>query len=327
MSLTDRWIGSELSEVEKALIFNDKYSNTGFVQYDTKNGEFFFLHPSPFLNTPKKEIYHISGSPPPEHKFVELEVIDERQEFLGGSANNWITVKESDKWKLFDPTPLAERRKSMDFEEIVEFFTYPYKGEAESVEEIGGCSSLFACSSPPNESSPGGINSAILGNDLQWNLFNKPLKTVPNEFRRMNTDYYYYISKVEKTFKKVSKENNIAIHRPANLISDMPIVILDETQKKISKQFSEQMEIESKIVTAHILDALLLQPRATKAVEKRMNEKIVELREEYLSAALLPFNQNLGGVVPKLASSYCRLRSNSKIDPKMSIMSQIYGCL
>jgi len=314
MSLIDRSIGSELSEVEKALIFNDKYANTGFVQYDTKNGEYFFLHPSPFLNTPRKEIYHISGNPPPEHKFVEVKIIDEQQISLGGSAESSINVKEADNWKLFDPTPLAEKRKVMDFEEIIEFFTYPYKGEVESVEEIAGCSSLFACSSPPDDTSLGGINSAILGNDLQWNLFNKPLKTVPNEFRRMNADYYYYISKIEKTFKRVSKENNIAIHRPVNLVSDMPIVILDETQKKISKQFTEQIEIESKIVTAHLLDALLLQPRATKAVEKMMTEKIVEMREEYLSAGLLPFNQNIGGAVPKLASSYCRLRFNSKID-------------
>ena len=315
MSLIDR-SGSELSEVEKALIFNDKYANTGFVQYDTKNGEYFFLHPSPFLKTHKREIYHISSTPPPEHQFIEVGVIDERQEFLGNSAEKWINVKEADKWKNFDPTPLAEKRKIMDYEEIIEFFTYPYKGEIESVEEIAGCSSLFACSSPPDENSSGGINSAILGNDSQWNLFNKPLNAVPNEFRRMNADYYYYISKIEKTFKKVSKENNVAIHRPANLISDIPIVILDETQKKISKQFTEQIEIQSKIVTAHILDALLLQPRATKAVEKVMNDKIVELREEYLSAALLPFNQNIGGAVPKLASSYCRLRFNSKIDRK-----------
>lgn len=316
MSLIDRSIGSELSEVEKALIFNDKYSNAGFVQYDTKNGEYFFLHPSPFLNTPKKEIYHIAGTPPPEHKFVEVKIIDEQQISLGNSIDSRINVKEADNWKLFDPTPLAERRKIMDFEEIIEFFTYPYKGEVESVEEIAGCSSLFACSSPPDETSPGGINSAILGNDLQWNLFNRPLKTVPNEFRRVNADYFYYISKIEKTFKKVSKEHNIAIHRPQNLVSDMPIVILDETQKKLSKQFSEQMEIESKIVTAHLLDALLLHPHATKAVEKMMTEKIVEMREEYLSAAILPFNQNIGGAVPKLASSYCRLRFNSNIDKK-----------
>jgi hypothetical protein len=313
MSLFDRSIGSELSVVEKELIFNEKYANAGFVQYDSNNGEYFFLHPSPFLKTPKKEIYHISGSPPPEHQFVEVGIVDERQELLGNVGERWINVKETDKWKIFDPSPIAEKRKIMDYREIIEFFTYPYKGEAESVEEIAGCSSLFAFSSPPDGNFSGGINSAILGNDSKWNLFNKPLKIVPNEFRRMNADYYYYISKIEKDFKKRSRENNIAIHRPKSLLSDLPIVILDETQKKISKQFLEQLEIESKIITAHLLDGLLLQPHATKTVEKMMLEKIVEMREEYFSVGHPPFNQNIGGAVPKLASSYCRLQSNSDI--------------
>jgi hypothetical protein len=312
MSLNDRWMGSELSEVEKALIFNEKFANTGFVEYDTRNGEYFFLHPSPFKKTLMSEIYHISDSPPPDHQFVEVGIIDERTDSLG-SGERSINVKEVATWKLFDPTPLAERRKVMDFREIIEFFTYPYKGEAESVEEIAGCSSLFAFSSPPDENSPGGINSAIFGNDSKWNLFNKPLQTIPNEFRRINDDFYYYISKVEKSFRKVSKENNIAIHRPQNLLTDMPIVILDETQKKISKQMNEQLEIESKIITAHLLDALLLQPRITDTVEKLMYEKIIDMREEYYSAGLLPFNQNIGGAVPKLAASYCRLQSSSNI--------------
>jgi hypothetical protein len=88
----------------------------------------------------------------------------------------------------------------------------------------------------------------------------------------------------------------------------------DRMNAKIRQAQLKQIEIESKIVTAHLLDALLLQPRATKAVEKMMTEKIIKMREEYLSASLLPFNQNIGGAVPKLASSYCRLRFNSKID-------------
>jgi hypothetical protein len=313
MGLSNRELGSELSVVEKELIFNDKFANTGYVEYDTKNGEYFLLHPSPFLKTPRKEIYHISGSPPPEHCFVEVNPIDEQRVFIGNTSDRWINVKEVDSWKLFDPTPLAEKRKILDYREIIDFFTYPYKGEVESVEEIAGCSSLFAFSSPPDESSCGGINSAILSNDSQWNLFNKPLKTVPSEFRRINDDYFYYISKHEKKINNVSRENNIAIYRPKTLLSDIPIVILDETQKKISKEFLEQLEIESRIVTAHLLDGLLLQPRATKQVEKLMFEKIIEVREEYYSAGLLPFNQNIGGAVPKLASSYCRLQSSSNI--------------
>ncbi len=303
-----------MSEVEKALIFDEKYANTGFVQYDSSNRDFFYLQPSPFLKTPKREIYHSTGSPPPEHQFVVVEIIDERQEILDNFGKKWINVKEAINWKPFDPTPLAEKRKIMDFREIIDYFTFPYKGEEQSVKEIAGCSSLFAFSSPPVENSPGGIKSAILGKDTQWSLFNKPLIMVPNEFRRINDDYYYYISKIEKNFKRISRENNVAIHRPQDLISDIPIVILDETKKKIPKLQNEQLEIESKIITAHLLDALLLQPRATKEVEKIMFEAIIDLREEYYSAALLPFKQNIGGAVSKLASSYCRLQSNSNID-------------
>ena len=53
--LYDRWPGSELSVLEKELIFHRE--NTGFVEYDTKDGKYFYLHPSPFLNSPKREIF------------------------------------------------------------------------------------------------------------------------------------------------------------------------------------------------------------------------------------------------------------------------------
>jgi hypothetical protein len=66
MSLYDRWQGSELSVLEKELIFNR--DNTGFVEYDTKDGKYFYLHPSPFLNSPKREIFCAeSCDPPAEH--------------------------------------------------------------------------------------------------------------------------------------------------------------------------------------------------------------------------------------------------------------------
>ena len=137
----------------------------------------------------------------------------------------------------------------------------------------------------------------------------------------MNADYFYYISKIERPFKKVSKENNIAIHRPVNLISDMPIVILDETQKKISKQFTEQIEIEAKIVTAHLLDALLLQPHATKAVEKMMTEKIVEMREEYLSALFSRSTRISGAPFPSWLHPIADCDSIQKSIRMMSTMS------
>lgn len=315
MSLFNRTIGSELSEVEKALIFDKKYANTGYVQYHTKNGEYFYLHPSPFLNTLKNEIYYCSQfPPPPNHSFIETNVIDE-QMISSGNADQRIGVKEIGKWNLFDPSPLAARRKIMDFMEIIDYFTYHYRGEVESVNEIAGCSSLFAFSSPPREGFGGGINSAILGRDYQWNLFNKSLQIVPPELRKSTSDYYYYISKIEKEIKKDTGEKNIAIHRPKKLLSDIPIVILDETQRKISKEFKEQLEIESKIITANLLDALLIQPHATKKVEGMMRDEIHRMQEECYSVGVMPFNQNMGAV-PKLAASYSRLHSSADIKPE-----------
>ena len=311
MSLNDR-SGSELTEVERALLFDKKYATTGFVDYDTKNAGYFFLNPSPFLNSPKNEIYHVFGPLPPEQRFIEIEISDERQEFWSGSTDNWMTVKEVESWKPFDPSPLAAKRKIMDFMEIIDFFTYFYKGEMESVEEIAGGSSLFAVSTPPGESYGGGINSAVFGKEPQWNLFNKSLNAIPPELRKPTSNYYYYISKIEKTINKNSGEKNIAILHPKKLRTDIPIIITNESPKRNSKDLQAQIDIESKIITAYLLDALLIKPRVTKQIQKMFLDEIYHMREQCLSVGLMPFNPNMSAI-PKLAGAYCRLQSNLEI--------------
>lgn len=312
MGLSDRMFGSEMSVVERELIFNVKYDDTGYVRY-LKNGEYFFLDPSPFLKTHNNRVYHSDSNLPKEHTFVEVTVADERTEVIDRQGEKWIRIREVSGWRPFDPSSLARKRKIMDYEEVIDYFARPYRGEAESVQEIAGCSSLFAFSSPPVDTISGGINSAVLGNDNKWKLFNAPLQAIPEEFRRFNPDFYYHISKNEQAIRRDSRENNYAILRPKDLLSDIPVVILDESQRSISKQFRQQLEIESKIVRAYLLDSLLMQPHATKQVEKMIVEKTHELREEYYSAALLPFNQNIGGAIPKLTASFCRLRASLDI--------------
>jgi len=328
MSLFDRSDGSELSEVEKALIFDSKYANAGYVQYKSENGDIFFLHPSPFLKTTRNEIYHVSDfPPPPEHSFVETSIVDEKTVILNNFGDKWINIKEVEKWKLFDPSPLAARRKILDFMEIIDYFTFPFKGEEQSVHEIAGCSSLFAFSSPPTENVSGGINSAILAREYQWNLFNKSLQMIPPELRKVTSDYYYHISKVEKNIKKEKGEKSEAILRPKKLISDIPIVILDESQKKISQELQENLKIESQVLTAHLLDALLLQPRSTKKIEEMMKDKIYRMREDYFSAGLVSFNQNLDAI-PKLAAAYSRLQSNPEIHKEdIDFVTDLWGSM
>ncbi|HUU75927.1 MAG TPA: hypothetical protein VMW63_07530 [Methanoregulaceae archaeon] len=313
MSLNDRWIGSELSVVERELACNEKYANIGFVQYDTKDGKYFYLHPSPFLKTCKKEIYHTESSPPPEHQFVEVDILDEKTLVFDKYADNWVKLKEINNWKLFDPAPLVQRRKLLDFREIIEYFTYPFKGEAEEVNEIAGCSSLFVFSSPPIRENMGGIKSAIYGKLYQWDLFRKPLGIIPPEFRKVKSEYYYYISKIERDFTKSKGEMNLAILKPEKTISDIPIVIGNVSKKDISRDYLDVLKIESNIITAHMLDSLLLVPKPNKTVEDMMYQAIYDLREECYSAGQRPYIQNIGDAIPKLASAYARLKSSHEI--------------
>lgn len=312
MSLYQRSRGYEMSVVERELVFNDKYSNVGFVKYDTKRGDYFYLHPSPFLKTFRKEIYHISDSPPPECQFAEAKIIDEKIVPLGNSGEA-INVKEVSSWKPFNPTPLAQRRKLLDFEEIVEYFTHPLKGEETVVEEIASCAALFAFSSPPITDDMGGVKTAVYGKNYQWELFRKPLKFIPLEFLKPSSDYYYYISKTERDLSKTRGEINLAILQPERLLSDIPIVFEGISARKFSRDYSESLKEETGIITAYLLDTLLLKPTFSDKVEEMMRDAVYRLRDEYYSSGQRPYHQNIGDALPKLASAYARLRASPDI--------------
>lgn len=314
VSLSKRWIGAELSMIEKELACNKIYENIGFVKYDTPDGCYFYLHPSPFLPTAKHEIYYAPVSPPPENQFVEVEVCDIIPQFLDKSRKKFVYIKKISSWKPFDPTTLAAKRKILDFREIIDFFTYPYKGESDIVQEIAVCSALFSFSSPPIRYNIGGIKSAIFGKQYQWDLFQRPLKIIPKDFMKITSDYYYYsVSEMYRCIRKSTGEVNQAILKPEKMISDIPIVIEDMSQRKFLKGDGENYDTTSNIVTSYLLDALLLRPKSSETIEKMMHDAVYELRDEYFSAGQRPFNQNIGDAIPKLASSYARLQASSDI--------------
>ena len=261
----------------------------------------------------KREVYFTESLPPPEHQFVEVQIIDEQTVVTDKNADNWVKFKKIDEWKIFDPTPLVQRRKLLDFLEIIEYFKFTFRGEGDDVEEIAGCSSLFAFSSPPIRENLGGIKSAIYGKDYQWDLFRKPLGIIPSEFQKIKSEYYYYISKNERDFSKSNGELNIAILKPEKTISDIPIVVENVSRNDISKDHLNDLQVESNVITAHMLDALLLKPKPNKAVEDLMYQAINDLREECYSAGQRPYVQNIGDAIPKLASAYARLQSSPKI--------------
>ncbi|MBP2144905.1 hypothetical protein J2129_000359 [Methanofollis sp. W23] len=313
MALNTRSRGSELSVVEREIACNNRYEDVGYVQYDTKDGHYFYLHPSPFLPTARKEIYYAPTSPPPEYEFVEVEVSERTQVFLDRACKDHLYVKTICGWKPFDITPLATRRKNLDFMEIIDYFTYPYKGEADIVQEVATCSTLFAFSSPPITGETGGIKTAVFGKNYQWDLFQRPLKIIPPEFKKISSEYYYSVSKTDRRIRKTSGEINQAILRPEKMVSDLPVVIDETARRTFSKGHHENHEIEAGVIIAQVLDGLLLKPESSDSIGKMMGNVIYELRDEYLSAGQVPFNQNVGDAVPRLASSYARVQSNPEI--------------
>lgn len=318
MSLNDRWIGAELSGVERELACNKKYEDVGFVEYYRNDPRYFYLHPSPFLNADLSVLYVadpsvVSQGPPPEHRFIEARVIDEVKHPLDSRGNEWLTIRDIGGWKEFDVASLARQRQIMDVREIIEYFTSPYDGEADSIEEIAGCSALFAFSAPPVHGEPGGIHSAVFGKKHQWDLFKRPFNIIPKEFKKVNSYYYYHFSNRDVRVRKSDGEINQAILRPQKLVADIPVAIDNESRKKISPEYRGILKEESGIITGQLLDGLFITPQSTDSIEKAMTEAVYELREEYFASGQRPFRQNISGAIPKLASSYARLQSNTAI--------------
>jgi hypothetical protein len=315
MGLHNREIGALFSQVEWNLTFNDKYSDTGYVHYIGNNSRYFELRPSPFLENKKSSIY-CSGdiAPPPNETFIKTNVIkeDKIEAIRKGPIRS---IKTIDKWESFDPTPLAERRKSMNPEEIIDFFSKKYKGEEDLINEIATCSSLYSFSSPPYSLDYGGINAGAFGRKDQWDNFKFPFRVIPPEFKRKDSAYYYYIAEKERKMGSIkNKEISLAFFRPEKTDIHIPIVLDGTYEKKISKEYREALNESSEIIYTSLLDSLLLTPKPSKNVVSVLADTVYELIDDYKKGGNIAYNQNLGDALPKLSSAYARLFHNSDIN-------------
>ena len=315
MALDDRSMGYELSNVEREIACNPKYENVGYVRHDRAAG-YFFLDYSPYKRNDKEEIYYSFMSRPPEGVYVEVRVENQRNQMLDDSGKKWVVLKEVSKWKEFDITGLALQRKILDYQEIIEYFTYPYKprgGDGDWIQSIASCSCLFAFSSPPIMKEAGGINSAVYGLKYQWGAFTKPLGVIPQEFRKINSDVYYCISDKEKNVKKNSGEINRAIWRPKGMTYDIPIVVDDVSPRNFLKNYKESLDDVGRIVTAQLLDSYIIHPERLQQIQKQIIEITYEMRDKYLSTKKRVYRQNFNDAIEKLASSYARLQTSPEI--------------
>jgi len=318
MLLNERSQGEEFSQIEQAFLFNDKYTDHGFVEPITKDGRLFFLNPSLFFQNPSRTtIYLATDSPPPPKDIcVRVQVSGEKNE-ITGSYPSWekYTIKEIDSWQLFDPAPLAARRSILDPEEVLDAFTRQIAGESDTVREIATCEALYALSSPPLVEETGGINAAVFGKKYQWNLFKQAMQPIPKEFRRKNAPYYYYISEKEKPSRgNKSEEISCAILRPETTTAQIPLVLDETNARKFPPDYkNEALAIEQTLVRSYLLDSLLLKPDPFVHAEQVILDSVYAMREDCKHRGIASYRQDIGGSIPRMTAAMSRLFHN--LDP------------
>jgi len=148
-SLKNREFGYQFSGVEYSLIFENE--NIGFVRFVDQSENLFYLDPSPFLNTPKAELYVLENLPFPKRgELIEVSVsgTDHKIQEIKGTFFKTI-IKYVRNWKKINPNILIHR-KTLQPVEFKNFFIQAFKGDREYIEQIGYCLSLYAVSSPQN---------------------------------------------------------------------------------------------------------------------------------------------------------------------------------
>ena len=313
MSLKDRSRGYEFGEFEKDLIFHRE--NTGFVERLSKDGRLFSLNPSPYFDANDNLHYYAESCDPPQnHKCIEVEVLSEDIAYIP-QRDGWKKdiLKKVGGWKPFDYQQLLQRKKLIDYDQIINFFSYVYRGDDDIIKRIATCSALYAFSSPPVTESLGGVNTAVLSKKTLWDVFKKPMKIIPQEFFRSNSKFFYCMSDKEKILPSLSSEEiNLAYLRPEKMMADIPIVLDDVSIKGNPNIIQQDIEDNKKFITAYLLDSLMLKPDPIKTVEKAVTNAVYEISEEYSRSGISPYRQNLGDAIPTLSASITRLH----LDPE-----------
>ncbi len=309
MGLRNRELGYEFSGIEYKLLFEK--DNVGYVRFPDKERELLYLDPSPFLFTPKKEIFVFDNCCPPENgKLIEVTVSETDKkiyEVKGGFVS--YTIKHIRDWKKVEIDKILHR-KVLQPSEFTDFFCRPFKGDKDYIKKIGYCLSLYAISSPQIlDYEKGGLNSALLSRDRQWSTFKRIMNVIPEEFKRSSSRNFYKFldNENEETIKPLnSSEVSLAYHNPLNMPVQIPIEMKNIEPRPVLNYLGD-IKFELPIVKAYILDALLYEPEVPKKLESYTTDCVYRIIDEIKKSGRIPYSQNLGSAVPKLSLSFARL--------------------
>ncbi|NOR48302.1 MAG: hypothetical protein GQ533_09715 [Methanosarcinaceae archaeon] len=311
-SLKNREYGFEFSGTEYSLIF--EHDNMGFVRFAGRSKKIFYLDPSPFLPTPKKEKYILEKCQPPKNgelirvTSLETETVV-RQKF--GLFNN-VEIKYVRAWEKINPNKLIHR-KVLHQDEFIDYFKIPFIGISDHIEPISRCLALYCVSSPSIGSNhKGGIDTAMLTGKNQWSAFKKLMSIIPNNFKKTTSSYFYGMIEKEKNIQPVnSLEVSRAFKNPIDLFVHIPVTLKVELKK--SEYYRENIDFQIPMMRSHLLDALLFRPEIQSNVESHIIESIYDMIENVESNKMMTYKQDIGNASPKLSSAFARLNFSEKV--------------
>lgn len=313
MKLDERIYGSQLSTIERELLF--KRDNTGFVRFDGNSRRTFYLDPSPFLRSNKNEVFYMaSGKAPARNSLVEVQVTGSEVVHRGAKGGfSKTTVKFVSGWESIAPASISKTRSLLDFEEVIDWLKMPYVGDKGVLDCIGMGSALYVSSAPPYSRHVGGINAAVLGKQKSWNGYTGSMNTViPSDFRRASSDYYYKLSEQDRDIGPEGKrEVSLSCLNPAITPMQLPI-ILDIEDVKSKGRINEYCKEDYPVLSAHLIDSLLVNPSIPGKLEPYIAEKTYELKNDLMDMGGLPYNQDLGSAISLMGLAYARLQHRTE---------------
>lgn len=303
--------GYSFSEIEKEILFRNR--DMGFVRPANTVGTVFYLDPSPFLKTPKREVYVALCPPPQKGALIRVSVSETREEILRDRVGYYrLLIHSVTAFEPVDPATLLRHHSLLHPDEVTEFFSLPYIGEEEIVNEIAMCSALYTISSPPLSDQKGGINAAVLGRSKPWAGFKRGMDIIPSELKRESSDYFYRLSMLEENYANLrSREISLAFLNPEHVPMHIPLV-LDVEIKNLSK-YKETLQVQKPLVTAFMLDALLMQPVVPDNLHGSMIDSMYELVSDVKGSGNIPYTQDFNSLIPRLGASFARYNARFNV--------------
>jgi hypothetical protein len=317
VSLNDRAAPTELSAIEKELLYNRE--NAGFVKPAGEGSPLFYLDPSPFLWTEKPGIYCCEGiHAPPKGELVEVSVGRTRKEKMIGSIGSLSReVRYVDDWKLVDPATLFARGPTLPPSEYIAYFTGSLPGNDEIIDRMGLSAALSSVSSPAVPGRTGGVNTAFVGRDPAWLQFRRLMRVIPGEFTRAKSRIFYRISGKEcPPVHLESNEINLAFRNPQATYMHLPLSFKASERTAPSPPGDDVREMAPRI-RPYLLDALLLSPELPERLCRSIVEGVYEINEELCSRPLIPCRFDIDALIPRLGRSFARLQAEAQVTAGM----------